>query len=305
MISFPALALAAALGRNEVLVCGVAAEAERRGVDPVIACALVEHESNFRPGARSATHDYGLMQIHEPLHGYYPDTRKHVEKGMDILRRDLDREHGNYRRALSRYNTGKVGRRGLAYARRVLSIAARLNRQIGRGRIWYSHRCSARLLQPDCWWSWEPGPYDPRKRRVLPGLTARGVEGDARRSGHPHHPPAQVGRQHDLPGDRRRPGHHGDPRVLSPAAGRHAAPAPRDGPKDARKGADRMSDELAGLLGTALLCDPACATTIMVNREFRRLLRLSRGKVLIQRRTWRIKGRRAFCGWTRVCLREE
>lgn len=165
MTYFPALLLAAVLGRPEVLVCGVAAEAERRGVDPVVACALVEHESNFRPGVRSHTQDYGLMQIHAPAHGRYPDTRAHIAKGMDILRRELDREHGDYRRALSRYNTGKVGRRGLAYAGRVLSIAARLNRAIGRGMTWYSHRCSARLLRVDSWWSWEPGPYDPRKRR--------------------------------------------------------------------------------------------------------------------------------------------
>jgi soluble lytic murein transglycosylase-like protein len=163
---FPALALAAVLQRNPLLVCGVAAEAERRGVDPVVACALVQHESNFRVRARSATEDYGLMQIHAPLHGRYPDLRKHIAKGVDILRRELDREHGDYRRALSRYNTGRVTRRGLEYAGRVLAIAGRLNRAMGRGRTWYSQRCSTLLSPSDSWYSLECPAYAPRRRRA-------------------------------------------------------------------------------------------------------------------------------------------
>lgn len=169
---FPALALAAALQRPEVLVCGVAAEAELRALDPVVVCALVEHESNFKPWARSATQDYGLMQIHAPVHGRYRDTRAHIAKGVDILAHELIREHGNMRRALSRYNTGKVSRRGLAYADRVLSIAARLRRKLGGRRTWNTLVSSSQLGRSDSWSGWWCPDFDPRKRRLLPRRSA-------------------------------------------------------------------------------------------------------------------------------------
>lgn len=172
MNPLPVFAIAALLGRNPVLVCAVAEEAERRGIDPVVVVALVEHESNFCPWAQSATRDYGLMQIHAPVHGRYRDTRAHIAKGVDILAHELIREHGNMRRALSRYNTGKVSRRGLAYADRVLSIAARLRRKLGGRRTWNTLVSSSQLGRSDSWSGWWCPDFDPRKRRLLPRRSA-------------------------------------------------------------------------------------------------------------------------------------
>lgn len=163
---FPALALAAILNRDPVLVCAVAGEAERRGIDPVTVVALVEHESNFRARARGATHDYGLMQIHEPIHGRHREPAANIKKGVDILSRELARERGDMRRALSRYNTGRVCRRGLAYADKILTIASGLREGMGGERRWYWHGCYAWLSQSDCWYGWWCPDYDPRRRRM-------------------------------------------------------------------------------------------------------------------------------------------
>lgn len=160
---FPALALAAVLHRPEVLVCAVAAEAEKVGIDPVIVCSLVEVESGYNPWAKSSTGDYGLLQVNERWHGRYVDPAANIRRGVGIYLACLRRSGESDIRALSRYNTGRVSARGLRYARKVLSIAARLRKALG-VKVW-PYGCSLRLWQSDSWCGLWSVDYAPRKRR--------------------------------------------------------------------------------------------------------------------------------------------
>lgn len=159
----PVFAIAALLGRNEVLVCAVVAEAERQGLDPYIVCALVEVESVWKTEAKSNTGDYGLFQINRRYHGYYPDVYSHISKALGILRNNLVSSNGNVRWALAKYNAGSVSTRGKVYAAKVLTLAARLKAQV-RGREWKQHRPSLLFSRVVCFWHlWCPE-YAPRRR---------------------------------------------------------------------------------------------------------------------------------------------
>ena len=135
---FPALLLAAIMGRNEVLVCAVVEEAERVGLDPIVVCALVEVESGFNPRAKGKGGDYGLFQIHPRWHGTgYSRVGDNVAKGCEILRGEIDRCHGEIDKALGRYNAGSNIRLGAVYAARVIKVASRLRSRMG-GYVWSS-----------------------------------------------------------------------------------------------------------------------------------------------------------------------
>jgi soluble lytic murein transglycosylase-like protein len=172
---FPALLLAAILGRNEVLVCAVVAEAERVGLDPVVVCSLVEVESGFNPRAKGKGGDYGLFQIHPRWHGAgYRRVGDNVAKGCEILRGELDRCHGEIDKALGRYNAGSNIRLGAVYAAKVLKVASRLRSRMG-GYVWSSQEFAWRSLRAGfCSHlvSWRSNWFGPTKRRRL---TKRGA----------------------------------------------------------------------------------------------------------------------------------
>jgi len=132
---FPALALALLLHRNPVLVCAVSAEAIWRGVDPVLACSLVEEESRFNDSAYSSTDDFGLFQINRRQHGVHLGA-DHIRAGLSLLTMCISASRGSILYGLSRYNSGRVCQMGLRYARRILARKARLDKALGRNQSW-------------------------------------------------------------------------------------------------------------------------------------------------------------------------
>ena len=90
-------------------------EASRAGLDPQLVLGLIEHESNFRKFAVSAAGARGYMQvmpfwvtnIGSPDQDLF-HLRTNLRYGCTILRYYLDRENGDYFRALGRYN-GSLG----------------------------------------------------------------------------------------------------------------------------------------------------------------------------------------------------
>ena len=91
-------------------------EALRAGVDPQWLLAVIHIESAFRKYAISSAGARGYMQvmpfwvdlIGEPTHNLF-HLRTNLRYGAVILRHYLDREKGDYFRALGRYN-GSLGR---------------------------------------------------------------------------------------------------------------------------------------------------------------------------------------------------
>jgi soluble lytic murein transglycosylase-like protein len=101
--------------RRDFLVT-VQYEATRAGLDPQLVLGLIEHESNFRKFAVSTADARGYMQVMPfwvKLIGTADQNlfhlRTNLRYGCTILRFYLDRENGDYYRALGRYN-GSVGR---------------------------------------------------------------------------------------------------------------------------------------------------------------------------------------------------
>ncbi len=90
-------------------------EATRAGLDPQLVLGLIEYESNFRKYAVSIAQARGYMQvmpfwvakIGSPDHDLFT-LRTNLRYGCTILRYYLDRENGDYFRALGRYN-GSLG----------------------------------------------------------------------------------------------------------------------------------------------------------------------------------------------------
>ena len=90
-------------------------EASRAGLDPQLVLGLIEYESNFRKFAVSPAGARGFMQVmpfwvnnignadQDLFH-----LRTNLRYGCTILRYYLDRENGDYFRALGRYN-GSLG----------------------------------------------------------------------------------------------------------------------------------------------------------------------------------------------------
>jgi soluble lytic murein transglycosylase-like protein len=100
--------------REEFLVT-VHYEAKRAGLDPQLVLGLIQVESNFRKHAVSSAGARGYMQVmpfwvklaENPGDNLF-NLRTNLRYGCWILRRYLDIEHGDYFRALGRYN-GSVG----------------------------------------------------------------------------------------------------------------------------------------------------------------------------------------------------
>jgi len=91
-------------------------EATRAGLDPQMVLGLIQHESNFRKFAVSVADARGYMQVMPfwlRLIGTSDQNlfnlRTNLRYGCTILRHYLDRENGDYYRALGRYN-GSLGR---------------------------------------------------------------------------------------------------------------------------------------------------------------------------------------------------
>jgi soluble lytic murein transglycosylase-like protein len=101
-------------------------EASRAGLDPQLVLGLIEHESNFRKFAVSSAGARGYMQVmpfwvtsignadQDLFH-----LRTNLRSGCTILRYYLDRENGDYFRALGRYN-GSLGQ--AQYPERVIGL---------------------------------------------------------------------------------------------------------------------------------------------------------------------------------------
>jgi soluble lytic murein transglycosylase-like protein len=91
-------------------------EAVRSGLDPQLVLGLIQVESGFRKYALSVAGARGYMQvmpfwtrvIGEPHHNLFA-LRTNLRYGCVILRYYLDRENGDYFRALGRYN-GSLGK---------------------------------------------------------------------------------------------------------------------------------------------------------------------------------------------------
>ena len=104
-------------------------EAARADLPPELVLAVIEVESNFDPYAISVAGALGLMQVmpfwRDEI-GRPGDNLIHVDTnlryGCTILKFYLDKEHGDLRRALGRYN-GSVGRR--KYSNKVIDKLSR------------------------------------------------------------------------------------------------------------------------------------------------------------------------------------
>ena len=102
--------------RLEILTT-VHREAARVGLPPEMILAVIDVESGFQRYAVSQTNAQGLMQIMRfwltelGMPGYaLLDVQQNVRMGCTILRYYYDQEHGNWMRALARYN-GSLGSR--------------------------------------------------------------------------------------------------------------------------------------------------------------------------------------------------
>lgn len=105
--------------------------AKRYGLDSKIIKALIEEESGWVASAEGDNgNSIGLMQIQERWHkermkrlgvtSLY-DPEQNITVGCDILS-ELLNKYGNYRDALSAYNSGNI-KDGRAYAERILNAA--------------------------------------------------------------------------------------------------------------------------------------------------------------------------------------
>ena len=102
--------------RIEILTT-VHREASRVGLPPEMILAVIDVESGFQRYAVSRANAQGLMQIMRfwlaelDMPGYaLLDVQENVRMGCTILRYYYDQEHGDWSRALARYN-GSLGSR--------------------------------------------------------------------------------------------------------------------------------------------------------------------------------------------------
>jgi soluble lytic murein transglycosylase-like protein len=114
----------------------IAAMSEAHGVDPLLVRALIQVESNYKPGARSRKGAMGLMQLMPATARTYNvrnpfDPRANIEAGVKHLRSLIDRF--GIELALAAYNAGEGAvakfndvppyRETRTYVSRILSIA--------------------------------------------------------------------------------------------------------------------------------------------------------------------------------------
>ena len=104
-------------GEREDILHHVQCEAKRLGLPPSLVMAVIDVESRFDRWAVSSAGAVGLMQVMPfwPRQlGMRNDQLVHIPQnirmGCTILKFYLDREKGDYTKALARYN-GSVGRR--------------------------------------------------------------------------------------------------------------------------------------------------------------------------------------------------
>jgi len=116
-------------GERIQLLTRVHYEAARSELPPELVLAVIDVESNFDPYAISVAGALGLMQVMPFWRneiGRPNDNLIHVDTnlryGCTILKFYLDKEHGDLRRALGRYN-GSIGRRD--YSNKVIDKLSR------------------------------------------------------------------------------------------------------------------------------------------------------------------------------------
>lgn len=114
------------------VVSAAFAAAARYQVDPILILAIAAKESSFRHVGNNPNHTYGIMQI---IGRYHKDkfeggqvratsVTENILMGTHILRENLDRERGDLRRALMRYNASPAR---VQYSRAVLRLKTRIN----------------------------------------------------------------------------------------------------------------------------------------------------------------------------------
>ena len=116
----------------------IAAMSEAHGVDPLLVRALIQVESNYKPGARSRKGAMGLMQLMPATARVYNvrnpfDPRANIEAGVKHLRSLIDRFGNELELALAAYNAGEGAvakfndvppyRETRTYVSRILSLA--------------------------------------------------------------------------------------------------------------------------------------------------------------------------------------